>query len=788
MSKDFSTVVDDFQQDSGVSKAPRGPSFNLKRLITMRLPIMILVGIGLAIPLSIAAWILSPVKYTAVAQLRYSYVQPRILDTSNSNSARSVNYDKYVATEINTIRGNTILQRVAEDAKVREIPEVAKAVDKLAFLRGCLSVVSQGKSEVVQVMCSLKGRNEALLILESTINQYMEYSSGQDSMANFQRVSALTKERDKLESLLNETAANVAELEADMGGNPDSGPRDTEEDKEYQKALITAQEELSRVESEIGDLSEKTAQLSALQEQVAQSPSQRVFDFNVETQLNSDSRVSGIRQSLVAAESRFAQIQQGQREGSPQVNAEGKKLKSLRGEVARVEQQVRQEVLSSVRTGLEERLQDAEGRKEEAETRMAKFQKLLDDYQAQYMARAQENAQKLAQLEKLRTKELETRDTLSELRRQITDLQLEENAPARVTVQATPMVPPNPDVKQRLLLAVAAVAVSLGIGVAIGVLIELLDRNIRTPQDLSLVTSHQVIACIPHASEDKKLNSKDELPLVTADFPNSLAADEFRRVMARMLYPVDNAGEVRSLLVASPTLGDGKTTFACNLAVALEQANRRVLLVDLSSQRPSVEPRFNLKPAAGLVELLNGEGAPEDFIRRTAFENLGIIGPGLSGIDLAGRLGSREMEDFLEWADDHFDHTIIDSPPMLLMADAKMLAPNVDFVALVVGVKKSSAGMITRCIRDIEQLGGRILGVALNGVRSMRGGYMKNNQQLYYAYMERGPQQAYPGAVSGFDDDVPEIRVLDEAPEVVDRPASEVVLLSFEDEEGTPRR
>jgi Mrp family chromosome partitioning ATPase len=114
------------------------------------------------------------------------------------------------------------------------------------------------------------------------------------------------------------------------------------------------------------------------------------------------------------------------------------------------------------------------------------------------------------------------------------------------------------------------------------------------------------------------------------------------------------------------------------------------------------------------------------------------MGPGLATEEMVGRLASKDMMDFLESVERDFDHVIIDTPPALLMADAKLLAPVVDGVILVVGVGVSTLGMIQRCLREMEQVDANMLGLVLNGIRSTRGGYLRKNLELYYDYSESG--------------------------------------------------
>jgi len=318
--------------------------------------------------------------------------------------------------------------------------------------------------------------------------------------------------------------------------------------------------------------------------------------------------------------------------------------------------------------------------------------------------------------------------------------------------------------------------------VGVGVLRELTDHQLRSSKDLTRLTPLPVIASIPHADSDEFVQAAN-VPLLTMDHPSSMAADEYRRILSRMLYPPEEMTEISSLLVASASSRDGKTSLACNLAIALTQAHRQVLLLDISSQQPAIEGCFGLTASTGLAELLREESAPEQCLRETDYEGLYVMGPGVRVKDLASRLASRRMTDFLEWAEQRFDHVIIDSPPSLLMSDAKLLAPLTDGVIVVVGAGVSTVGMVRRCLQEMEQLKANVLGVVLNGIRPMRGGYLKRRRRLFYAY--------YQGTGNGQGaDGLPEMEVVEEegSADEVDAEEPVVVLLPADEEESEENR
>ena len=157
---------------------------------------------------------------------------------------------------------------------------------------------------------------------------------------------------------------------------------------------------------------------------------------------------------------------------------------------------------------------------------------------------------------------------------------------------------------------------------------------------------------------------------------------------------------------------------------------------------------------AGGAEILGAECPYSAVVRQTEFPNLSIVGPGTRPEELLSKLASREMMKFLEEVERDFDHVLIDSPPLLFMSDAKLLAPVVDGVILVVGAETSTLGMVKRCLKEMDQVNANLMGIVLNKVLPTRGGYLQKNLDLFYEY----GADLHDDTV---DRDIPEMKVSD---------------------------
>ena len=769
MSRDFSTVVDDTPGDKPSTRTP-GLHFDVKRFFSLRLPGVLLIAAVLAVPFSLAGWFFTPVEFSAIAQIQYKSLQGRFSDvgTAGNNSAE---YDKFVNTEMAKLVGDNVIMQVLQFAEIQRLPSIQKAQDKLTFLKGQVSARTVTRSELVNVDCTMPTRPEALEVLKVLTKVYLDQSLIAASAEGSQRIMTLNKEIENLEAALELRRQSIEDLEGQLGTSTGVvNSQESVEAEQYRQSMLSAEDALKLAEKNVADMQDQITRLEAVQAANAGNPSAPIFDFKIETLVGADPQVQAIQTTLVTQEGLVDGLRETHKEGHPELKAQVRSLESMRKSLAKQKDLARNGALQTTHGELAQKLEDAKRGVADAQVNLASNTERYNTFIQTEKDKATQTSADRARLEKMKEEAAADRVSIENWRTTVRNMQLDEEAPARVNIVTQPYAPEEASITKKLLMALMGLIAAAGIGVGYGVVRELMDGQVRTPKDISRISNLPIIASIPHFSEDATLKDV-EASLLMAQHPNSIVADEYRRILARILFPEDNAAEISSLMVVSASRGEGKTSVACNLAVALEHANRRVLLIDLSSQRPEIEKTFGLVPGPGLSELLENLDARDELIRRTAFENLGIIGPGLDPRALAGRLASREMMDFMEWADEHFDHIVIDTPPLLLMSDAKLIAPAIDGVLFVVGVGHSSLGMVSRGLRELELLRANTIGVVLNGIRSLRGGYLKENQQLYYAYSNDMAPRQRPAAM-------PEINILDdEFPEPID---AEVVLLPFD--------
>ncbi|MFB7251390.1 polysaccharide biosynthesis tyrosine autokinase [Microbacterium sp. NPDC056234] len=267
----------------------------------------------------------------------------------------------------------------------------------------------------------------------------------------------------------------------------------------------------------------------------------------------------------------------------------------------------------------------------------------------------------------------------------------------------------------------AGLAAILGfvVGVLAAFVVSLADTRIRNEASLARVTD------LPYLGSITRVKSDGPAGLVVARDPHSHIAEDFRRVQSALAFAnVD--GTARRLLVTSASPGDGKSTFAANLAVTLAELGENTLLIDADLRRPRAGELFGLDSSVGLTSAVSGSVALEDAVIRWRESGPDLLLSGSVPPNSASILTSRAFQELLDKATDGYGVVVIDSPPVLTVADTNLIAPLVDGVLIVVDAAKTSRAQLAATIRTLEGAGARITGIVLNRVRLGR------DRQSYY--------------------------------------------------------
>ena len=294
-----------------------------------------------------------------------------------------------------------------------------------------------------------------------------------------------------------------------------------------------------------------------------------------------------------------------------------------------------------------------------------------------------------------------------------------------------PRTPVLPHHRSDLMFGLA-VAIALAISFAIG--LEQLDNRIKTPDEIATHLKLPCLGLVPRLSL-KKLNGA---PLINNGVPANFS-EAFKGVRSNVQFSSVHEGS-RSLVVASTGPSEGKTLVSTNLAIALAQMGQRVILIDADMRRPTVHEMLGESQEPGLSNVLVGNADPSSVVRRSSVPGLWVLPAGRIPPNPAELLASARFRVFLTKLGEKFDWVILDSPPVMAVTDASVLAHSANGVIFVVGAEMVARGAAQVAVRQLVAAEGKLLGAVLNRVNL-------DGNRYYYANYYRREYASYQIAV-----------------------------------------
>jgi non-specific protein-tyrosine kinase len=278
-------------------------------------------------------------------------------------------------------------------------------------------------------------------------------------------------------------------------------------------------------------------------------------------------------------------------------------------------------------------------------------------------------------------------------------------------------------------------AVGLVLGLSMAFLVEYLDNTIKSTEEAERLFGAPVLGHIPAENLDKG----DGRRLTIVSRPGSSAAESYR-VLRNSLDYINFQHDIKTLLVTSPAPGEGKSTVAANLAAGLAQTGKKVVLVSCDFRRPTTDQFFQVSKVIGLSDVLLGRNSLKSALQSPTGEELLILTSGKMPPNPSELLGSQKMQELIESLKEWADWVIIDSPPLLAVADPASVVRWVDGVLMVTKGGVSTREAASKARELLEKVGARIIGVAVWGLPEFGTGkgYGYYHDSYYGAYRYRG--------------------------------------------------
>ncbi len=221
--------------------------------------------------------------------------------------------------------------------------------------------------------------------------------------------------------------------------------------------------------------------------------------------------------------------------------------------------------------------------------------------------------------------------------------------------------------------------------------------------------------------------SKNKRNLITLSNPRSPISESYRSLRTNIDYSAIDE-KIQVIMVSSAGPGEGKTTTITNLAITYAQSERKVILIDADLRKPTAHHNFSISNRWGLSSVLSQQCTLEESIQSSSVPGLDVITSGTIPPNPAEMLGSNRMNAVIQQLRDMYDIILIDTPPLLAVTDAQIVATKSDGAIMVVDQGRVKRDIAKKAIQNLQTVNARILGVVLNNVKR------KANEESYYYY------------------------------------------------------
>lgn len=678
--------------------------------------ILIVAIVAAAVALAIVGTLLQTPRYTASATLQINDSTSRVFkDDSGDPSAEmpSFDTDRNLKTQVEILKSRALAQRVVQKLKLGSNPQFfqsqemppperdrpAAAVDDLAIalLQGNLAVDLPRDSRIVTIawnsadprMSALISSTYATEFIQANLQRKFESSAYARNFIGEQLAETKKRLEDSERALNDYSRANglirLRDSSGDgKGGQGGSGSVTTSSLAQINQAANDAVARRIAAESRLRAMAGKPAMSTP---EVINNPT-----------------VSTLMQQRAAAQADLQQERARHLDGYPTVVAKAAQIAALDRQIADAAAGVKQSIVADYQAAAA-----AEQRLTGQVDRLKADTLGEQDRTVQYslLAREADTNRQLYDGLLQRYKELNASAGIS-----LSNIAIIDSADV-------PHVPSSPNLAKNLMAALV-----LGMGAAaVTVFLKIqFDDSIRVPEDVENKLSLPLLGVVPR--------SVDGEPEAAMADPKSPISESYNSLRGSLLYSTPE-GLPQVLLVTSAQPGEGKTTTSFAMACSFARMGKTVLLIDADLRRPSLHRRVNSPNDRGLSTLLASRDPLDSAVLASTHPNLSLMTSGAIPPSPTELLSSARLEQIVQEAAKRFDLVIIDSPPIIGLADAPTIAPLADGVVFVVEADRSRRGSLKTALRRLRAMRPIIVGAVLTKFDALKAG---NRYSEYYGY------------------------------------------------------
>ena len=665
-----------------------------------------------------------PREFQAVVfvEVKSTAENPRIFSVDSQNVP--IHDPQLAPTVFQVIQRTGVLYPVIDELKLQQKwaggGRVLTREQAYQKLRSELEVDEVRNTDLLQISVFDVNRQEAADIANKIVDVYQDTRVEEEKELMNRAVTTMNEQVTKQQKRVDDSRTEMERIR-DQEHIVDLNPEGIEDTQAPVNDVVRKQEiEVNDAEAKVASLNSKLEQIAKVKgvELMRMLPTLDLPDMTLQ-------KILADYQQTVAQEALL--LNSGLGENHPKVKAQHAAEEVY---THQLEQQV-----DAVRSALEKNLKGAQATRDQLRAR-------LDEINAKQLASKNLSANYTRAKNTYIKEKLLLDGVRTRAQSQAMELAMPRFAVSVKQKAEPPSFPARPRVSLNLLLG-AVVGLVVGLGLAF--FIEYLDTSVKTMEDVENLLGVPVLAIIP---KNIRLLHKE-----VGDNPDA----EAYRILRTNIEFNRKRPDANTISLVSGGPGEGKSTTLANLAFICAQGGYSTLIVDADLRRPVQHELFDVSNTIGLTNYLTGEASLDKVIVPTGVENLRMLPSGVLPSDAVGMLNSQRMSDLIAELKVRYDLILFDSPPMLGVSDASVLASEVDQTIIVVQHRRFPRAMLTRVKQAIVGVGGSLLGVVLNNVD------LKDDQNYsyytnYYGYYrpreksERRTSDVAAGNVNGFSE------------------------------------
>lgn len=617
--------------------------------------------------------LLATPKFTSSSSIYYQQTTPSLVEKGTGNTRN----ENFLNTEMGVIRSSTVLFLALGMPGMEELPSLRDSSNPVQKLKDGLDIEVGKKDDIITVSFSSPDREEARTIVASVVEAYQTFQSNQRKAS----LEAAEAERRKLNEQI---AAKTAEM---IAFKEKHGQLSFDDDKNNPLMQTVSRLLEALTAAKLETITTKTAYEEAAAALMANPELSRKLQDMSPSDAIGPTDPALLRTELFVLNQRIAEARRQYGDNHPAVRALN----------ARAEQMT----LAYVGAARERWLT--------AERREAELQRQFDEQQ-RIALQMQSVRERYTEMTKDRDL---LRQRAEELSRRLKEIEILESAGAlNISVLEPadlPLYPSSP--KKTQVLAIALVG-GFVIGLGFVFIFEWRDQRIRSAEEIKQALGVSVLGVVP--AMPPGLTQTGRGMKVHVD-PSSDVAEAYRTVRTAVYFGLPDENS-KTILITSPSAGDGKSTLVSNLAIAMAQAGRRVLIVDADFRLPTQHKIFDLEPGAGLSSVLAGRAALESAILPTGVDKLDLLPCGPIPPNPSEILNSQSFSDVLGDLAAKYDHVLLDSPALMAVADARIASAWCDATLLVLHAERTNRRIALMARDGLVAVGANLVGVVVNDV------------------------------------------------------------------------